>query len=792
MTTSVKERPGNLRVELTSFIGRRHEIAEARRLQSTSRLVTMTGIGGVGKTRLALRVAEDSRRAFADGVWLVALGDLHDPALLPETVAAALGLPDRPGRSVSRLLIDHLSTKQTLLVLDNCEHALGAVAELAQTLLRACPELQILATSREVLGVDGEQVMRVPPLAVPDTRQVPSLETMANCEAVALFVARATACLPDFALTETNCAAVAGICDRLDGLPLAIELAAVRIRAMTAEQILHRLTDRYQLLTVGSRVAPPRQQTLRSCVDWSYELCAPREQQLWASLSVFVGGFELDAAEGICPEELVNGDFLDAVSSLVDKSILVREQDGEVVRLGMSEAISDYGREKLRESGDLPGAQRRHLAWYEHLVERAESEWIGPRQTDWIARLDREQSNLREALAFSLTEHVVATDPNVNARIANALFMFWSCRGMLAEARRWMGRCLTSSDAMKAEERVEMLYCDGVLAGMQGQLGEASARAEQCCSLAEQLGDAESLEIGNYARGYRALFSGDLAAAVEPLQTAIASAGASVPGADRGPSASRIGRQLGGLLGLAIASGLSGDEETAVACHEQVLAITTPREESFFRAYSSWTLGLTALRTGDTDRATAVTKLALRLIRKVDDPVMMGWCLESLAWIATREDEPTRAVVLMGAAETLSQTVGSTSATLPYLLAHHEECEQHACDALGTRAYGEAFRTGAAMTLDQAVAYALGDRCVAQARTTPVAPVLTPRETEVAHLVAAGHSNRTIASMLVISPRTAQGHVEHVLSKLGFSSRTQIAAWMAENHLDRQPDPKPV
>ncbi|MFI6431005.1 ATP-binding protein [Rhodococcus oryzae] len=788
MTTSVKEKPGNLRVELTSFIGRRHEITEARRLQSTSRLVTLTGIGGVGKTRLSLRVAEDSRRAFADGVWFVALGDLHDPALLPETVAAALGLPDRPGRSVSRLLIDHLSAKQTLLVLDNCEHVLGAVAELVQILLRACPDLQILATSREVLGVDGEQVMRVPPLAVPDTRQVPSLEAMATCEAVALFVARATACLPDFALTETNCAAVAGICGSLDGLPLAIELAAVRIRAMTAEQILQRLTDRYQLLTVGSRVAPTRQQTLRSCVDWSYELCTAREQQLWAWLSVFAGSFELDAAEGICPEELVADDFLDTVSSLVDKSILAREQVGEVVRLGMSEAIRDYGREKLRESGDLPRAQRRHLGWHEQLVERAESEWIGPRQTDWIARLDREQSNLRDALAFGLTDAVVGIDPDVTARIANALFMFWSCRGLLAEARRWMGRCLTSSDAMKAEERVEMLYCDGVLAGMQGQLGEASARAEQCCSLAEQLGSAESLEIGNYARGYRALFSGDLAAAVEPLQTAIASAGAtSATGADRGPSASRIGRQLGGLLGLAIASGLSGDEATAHACHEQVLAITTPREESFFRAYSSWTLGLTALRTGDIGRASTVTELALRLIRKVDDPVMTGWCLESLAWISTREDEPTRAAVLMGAAETLSRTVGSSSATLPYLLAHHEECEQLARDALGTRAYGEAFRTGAAMSLDEAVAYALGDRCVAQARTTPVVPVLTPRETEVAHLVAAGHSNKAIASMLVISPRTAQGHVEHVLSKLGFTSRTQIAAWIAENQLDRRP-----
>ncbi|TJZ77869.1 LuxR family transcriptional regulator [Rhodococcus oryzae] len=785
MTTSVKGKLGNLPLELTSFVGRRREIAEARRLLGTSRLVTLAGIGGVGKTRLAVRVAADSRRSFTDGVWFVALGNLHDPVLLPEAVAAALGLPDRPGSSESRLLVDHLSTKQTLLVLDNCEHLLGAVAEFAQVLLRSCPELRILTTSRELLGVHGERVLRVPPLTIPDAQQTPPLEAMPQYEAVALFVTRAAAALPDFALTEANRAAVAGICGRLDGLPLAIELAAVRLRMMSAEQILQRLTDQYQLLTVGSRAAPTRLQTLRSCVDWSFALCTAREQQLWAWLSVFVGGFELDAAEGVCPEELAADDLLDAVASLVDKSILVREECGGVVRFGMAETIRDYGVERLRESGDFSLAQRRHLGWYERLAAQAATEWIGPRQTDWIARLDREQSNLRDALAFSMTQPVIDTDPDINARIVNALFLFWTCRGLLAEARHWMDRSLTCSESAHAADRLATLFDDGVLAGMQGQLGDATTRAQQCCSLAEQLGDTESLETANYARGYLAMFRGDLAAAYEPFQAALASAGAAfAAGPGPGRTGLRIARQLGALLGLALASGLLGDEETAVACYEQTLAITTPRGESYFRAYSSWALGLTALRTGDIDRATTLMEQAMRLNRQVNDPLMTGWCLESMAWIAIREGKPTRAAVLMGAAETLSQRVGTASVPLPYMLGNHDECVQQARDALGKRSYTEAFRSGAAMSLEESVAYALGDRPADQPQTTPVAPVLTPRETEVAHLVAAGHPNKVIASMLVLSPRTVTGHVEHILAKLGFTSRTQIVAWVAENQPD--------
>ncbi|MFD6353693.1 ATP-binding protein [Nocardia tengchongensis] len=779
METFVKAAPGNLPLELTSFVGRRREVAEARRLLATSLLVTLTGTGGVGKTRLAMRVAEDSRRSFADGVWFVPLGELHDPALVAETVTAALGLPDQPGRSLSQLLIDHFSTRQALLVLDNCEHLLGAVAELVTTLLRARSGVRFLATSREPIGIEGEQMLQVPPLSVPDDQQSPLLKTMPQYEAVALFASRAAASVPDFALSEANCAEVAGICRRLEGLPLAIELAAVRIRVLSAGQILERLTDRYQLLTVSSRLAPTRQQTLRSCVDWSYELCTEQEQDLWAWLSVFVGGFELDAAEGVCPEEVVGDDLLDAVASLVDKSILSREQVGDVVRLVMAETIRDYGREKLCESGDLSRARRRHLSWYERLVKRAEIDWIGPDQASWIERFDREQPNLREALTFSMTESVVVTDPDVTARMVNALWLFWQCRGLLAEARHWMGRCLNGSDTAGAEERVKTLYGDSLFAGMQGQLDEAAARAVECCSLAEQLGRAESIEIANYARGYLAMFTGDLAAAVERFQSALA--GAPAAGSHLTGTGLQIARSIGGILGLAIASGLSGDDKTAVACHEQVLAITAPRGESIYRAYSSWALALAALQAGDTARATALVESALRLLRRLKDPVVTGWCLESLAWAAIREDQPTRAAVLMGAAATLAQTVGRISVTLPNLLDNHDECEQLTREALGNRAYQDAFRAGTAMSFYESIAYALGHGPADEPPATPNIQVLTRRETEVADLVTKGMTNKEIASTLAISPRTAQGHVEHILTKLGFTSRSQIAAWVTEN-----------
>jgi predicted ATPase/DNA-binding CsgD family transcriptional regulator len=368
---SVGARPGDLPPELTSFVGRRNEVIEAKKMISASRLVTLTGPGGVGKTRLALRVAADVRRAFADGVKLVELSRLRDPVQLAGAVAESLGLREDPGGSSMAVLTDHLRERRMLLVLDNCEHMVEPVAVLTGALLNRCPPLRILTTGREPLGIEGEMTLPVPSLSVPDPRRSYSPQELSRFEAVTLFIDRARAKVPGFGITDDNQAAVVEICRRLDGLPLAIELAAVRIRALSAQQIADRLDDRYRLLTAGPRSSPTRQQTLRACIQWSHDLCSPREQLLWARLSIFSGGFRLDAAEGICAGDgLAGEDVLDLVSSLVDKSILMPEEHGPVLRYRMLETIREFGRERLRESGEYAELYHRHRRWYADLVAR--------------------------------------------------------------------------------------------------------------------------------------------------------------------------------------------------------------------------------------------------------------------------------------------------------------------------------------------------------------------------------------------------------------------------------------
>ncbi|MFF2028170.1 ATP-binding protein, partial [Streptomyces sp. NPDC058171] len=320
--SAARSTTGKLPLELTSFVGRRHELTEAKNLLAGSRLVTLAGIGGVGKTRLAMRIASAVQREYSDGVRLVELGELRDGSSLVDAVAAAVGVRDHSATPLREVLLEHLAAQELLLVLDNCEQVVDAVAELAGPLLRVSPRLRMLATSREPLGIGGEAVLRVPPLAVPDPERHPSLRELPKYDAVSLFVERGAAAVQGFALTEDNAVAVAGICHRLDGLPLPIELAAARLRAMSPEQILERLTDRYTLLTRGSRSAPTRQQTLRLCIDWSFELCTAGEQLVWGRVAVFAGSFELDAAERVCGADLDPGELLDTLTSLVEKSIL--------------------------------------------------------------------------------------------------------------------------------------------------------------------------------------------------------------------------------------------------------------------------------------------------------------------------------------------------------------------------------------------------------------------------------------------------------------------------------------
>ena len=754
---------GNLPEELSTFVGRRTELSEAQRLLASSRLVTLTGIGGVGKTRLALRFAAGARRGFADGVWLAELGELGDGALLADVVAAALGLRPQSTLPVGEVLVEFLAQREMLLVLDNCEQVVEATARLAETLLSACPGLRILATSREALTIRGEAVLRVPPLTVPDPGHKPSLRDIGDFDSVSLFVERATAALPGFELTEDNATTVARICARLEGLPLAIELAAARLRALSPEQILSRLTDRFALLTRGSRRdAPTRQQALRVCIDWSHELCTPAEQRLWAQLSVFAGSVELDAAEQICRWRPEAGELLDVLTALVDKSILIREESGTAVRFRILDTLREFGREKAQEAGELDDLARRHADWYRGLAQDAETEWISDRQLDWIARLDREQPNIREALEFVLAED---TDPDAVLAFAAAVHPFWFARGLFGEGRRWLDRALNARPGVVSPVRVTALCRAGILAMVQGDIDAAAVRVAEARDLADRMTDPIAHAFADFARGLQDLFCGDLDHASVRLQDAH----------DVFAAKGDLFGQVWVLLTLGWVHELGQDTAGALERHEEALAITTSHGESVYRSHACWATAVAVWHRGESDRALRLLRQGLGLVHRRKDPFLAAMSLESLAWIVSAEGSARRAAVLLGAAQTQAQLAGTATVIFPTLDVHHEDCERTTRRTLGQPAFETAYREGSSLDLDAAVAYALGE----EATTTKPAAELTRRERQVADLVAEGLTNRAIATRLVISTRTADGHVEHILTKLGFTSRAKIAAWVA-------------
>ncbi|MFI6772215.1 protein kinase [Nocardia sp. NPDC050412] len=766
-TPSDTGRTGRLPLELTSFVDRRTELTQAKHLLSTSRLVTLTGIGGVGKTRLAIRVATDMQRDFPDGVTFVELGELHDESLLEGVVAAALGLQDRSARPLHEALVDFLTPRKLLLVLDNCEQMVAAMAKLAESLLLACAGLRILATSREPIGLGGEAVLPIPPLAVPDPDRLPG--RLPRSDAMTLFSERAAAAVAGFELTEDNKVTIARICQRLDGLPLPIELATARLRAMSPEQILQRLTDRFALLTRGSRSAPSRQQTLRMCIDWSYDLCTSAEQRVWARLSVFAGSFELEAAQYVGGDGLAAEDFLDTVAFLVDKSILTRQESGAAVRFGMLETVRDYGLEKAEETGEYRELRRCHRDWYEQFALDAEADWLSSRELEWITRFGRELPNLRQAMEFSLSD-----SPEAGIRIATALFPFWHSHGSLTEGRRWLDRFLACQTGPATVDRAAALCLGVYLAGIQGDVDAMAAPMREGRALTEQTIDLLTRAHVDLAAGLLSLFRGNPADARSHLEKAVQ--GYAQVHAERGVPLFQL--MALGVLGFTYA--LLENTEKSIECYERALAITEERGESSFRSYTLWARAIVVWRQGDHIRATRQLGQALNAGRRVRDRLNATQCLQALAWIAADRNDAQRAVVLTAAAEQLGQSVGSPPVLFPNLRVYQDECERKTRRLMSEQSFAAARRQGAALSFDDAIAYALGER-VSTTPTSTTGGKLTKREGEVAELVAEGLTNREIAARLVISPRTAERHVEHLLTKLGFTSRTQIAAWIAES-----------
>ncbi|MCS7476404.1 LuxR C-terminal-related transcriptional regulator [Umezawaea endophytica] len=747
---------GTLPASTTGLTGRKQDSAEVKRLLAKARLVTLTGVAGVGKTRLSLRVAADLRRAFADGVWFVELAHIVDADLLAHTVVEALGARDGTGRDQTAVLVAHLRDRQALLVLDGCEHLLDAVADLAGTLLRAAPGLRLLVTSRERLDVEGEHLWRVAPLALPDPQRP---ERGTRYAALDLFADRAAAVVPDFALTPDNELLVAEICHLLGGIPLAIELAAVLLRLLPLEHLRDGLHDTYRVLAAGRRGGLPRHQTLSAAVEWSYALCTEQEQSLWRRVSVFSGSFGLEAAEDVC-----DGD-LEVLGALADKSVLIVEQGVDGVRFRLLEPLRQFGRDRLRAVDEEESLRRKHRDHFVALAERGEREWFGPDQPDVQDRTRLDHANLRVALDHCLgspEEHLAGL------HLVGTLWFYWAGCGALGEGRRWVDRVL-ALDTGPGRRRAKVLWVGGYLATLQGDLDAAVSMLEECREYAEEAGDESALAYSTHRLACTMLVGDDLDRAAGLFEEALA-------------SYRRLGlfdsNVLLARVELGIVAVFRADFELAASLCEEARDLGERYGEQWATAYATWVLAMCAFVRGDWDRSEALARECLRVKRTFDDLLGMVLAIEVLAWSAAGRGAAERAATLLGAAHRIWQSVGYPMFGSRHFGAPHGDCERAAIDVLGDRAFGRALRRGMAFGLAEAVRFALEEPVLAVVEEAPTP--LTRREQEVADLVAGGLSNKDIAVRLVIARRTAEGHVERILQKLGFSSRTQIANWIAE------------
>ncbi|HEY3211524.1 MAG TPA: AAA family ATPase, partial [Actinomycetota bacterium] len=729
-------RPRGLPRELTSFVGRRRELREVKETLSSTALLTLTGPAGVGKTRLALRAGADLRRAFPDGVWMIELADLHDPALVTQAVAQGVGYRDVSSRWLVSSLADFLATRRLLLILDNCEHLLDACAVLVDALLSSCPDLKILATSREPLGIGGEATLQVQPLAVPAVGGAPPTEALLQYEAVSLFVERAKAASATFDLTPQNGMAVATLCQRLDGIPLAIELAAVRMRALTVDQILNQMGDRFRLLTTGSRVASPRQQTLRAAVEWSFGLLSGEERIAWRRLAVFAGGFDIEAAEDVCagdglPREAV----LDLVAGLVEKSLVTRVQSGPGARYRMLETIRDFGLDRLRESGEEPALRRRHRDWCMGLAREVRDQSLGAFQAEWWRRASIELPNLREALRFCLT---TPGEVQAGLSIASDLRFYWAwAAGNAREGRRWLDDLLELDPAF-TPVRAMALASSAFLAVLQTDFAAAAERAEASRALSTEPGaDPVSCFI-RVVMGLGALFERKLEQAADLLEEAL-----------RGWE--RLGDRYHlpmTLNTLGAVWSFRGDSARAVELYRASASISKELGDRYFQASASQIEGMERWKLGELESAAALLGEAVRLQHGLGDMYQVAMSLEAMAWTTMPDGEATRAVRLMGGAQRLFEETG-TVVYSPWDQ-YHDACVQRGRALLGDAEFDRLFQAGRDMSTEELVSLALREEAerVPRRKDRRGITELTRREREIADLVAEGLSNKDIATKL--------------------------------------------
>ena len=688
----------NLPLELTSFVGREREMAEIEGLLvEGTRLLTLTGSGGCGKTRLALAVATDLVEQFEDGVWWVDLASLSDPDLVPQAVAQALMIREEPGQPLVETLARDLASTELLLVLDNCEHLIEECAALTDALLRSCPKLRVIATSREALGIAGERAWLVPSLSLADPQHLAPLEELARYEAVKLFRERAKAINPTFELSEENAPAVARVCSRLEGMPLAIELAAARVRVLSVEQIASRLDDAFGLLKSESRTADPRQRTLRATIDWSYELLSGEEQTLFQRLCVFAGGFTLEAAEAVCTGEGVEeGEVLDLLSRLVDKSlVLVAERRGEEARYRLLETIRQYGQERLEESGEADEVRGRHAALFLTLAERAEPQLKGREQVAWLERLEREHDNLRAAMRWLLEE---GGEIEAAVRLAWALWLFWWYHGHHAEGRRFADEMLEKRDALPIDLRAKAIWVRGIMSYGLESIERMNELFEESAALFRRVADDKSgLALALSGIGIAALQTGDMEPATALFEEAL-----------------KLFREAANkwgvsnvLVDLGMVSLGRRDHERAVQYFEEALTISREIGDRLSGYISLYNLALASRALGEHERAAQLYVEGLKLAVEVGDKANTAYCMEGLAGLISERGEPEQATRLFGASAALLEAVGTPRYVQVQDRTSVESAVQALRSRLGEAAFTAAWAQGRAMTPEQAVEYAL-------------------------------------------------------------------------------------
>ena len=765
-------RRSNLPAALSSFVGRERELTEIGDLFSDNRLLTLTGPGGVGKTRLALAAA-GALVEVMDGVWMVEFAPLSDTSLVVQAVASVLRVREQPGRPLLEVLSDYLVGKRLLLVFDNCEHMLDACAELAATLLSACPELRVLCTSREALGIPGEIVWSVPLLTVPEPGQAVGLGELSGYEAVRLLVDRTTAVDRSFVLNDDNAAAVAQLCHRLQGIPLALELAAARAKVLSIGEIAARLDKSPEVLESGGRASVPRHRTLRATIDWSHELLTGTERTLFRRLAVFVGGFTLRAAEAVCSGEgLSAAEIFSVLSHLVDKSLVAVSDRGDESRYAMLDTVRRYADGMLQRSGETSSVRRAHAEFFMLFAETASDKVTGPDQPQWLRRLEAEHDNLRAAMTWGFEDDTSVVPA---ARMAVALREFWYTQGYLDEGRRWLetvaGRCASVPDLWRARA----LTGAALLALMQEAYDEAVAFVEEALTIDRRLDDKHEIVSSLIILSTVGMLGQRSDIAYVELLTE----------ADTLKSALSDLRLVARLLDAeaAVALFVTRDMNKARSLWQQSLAISRDIGNQYGEADVGSSLGLLATADPDDEQATALLEDALRLGLKLDYRLVTQSCLMGLAKVAAARGQLSRAARMWAAAERIDETCSTHLTRGRRAMIGYEAAVAAARSRLDQASWAMAWAEGRALGPDEAGAYALQPDSDAQPASVPYPCGLSPRETEVLSLVAAGLTNAEVAGRLFLSVRTIEWHLRMVYTKLGLRSRTEATRFAVEHGL---------